>query len=35
MNEDIKKLIESAIHSLTNGDSISNIMLKAQAIAYH
>ena len=31
---EIKKLIESVIHSLTNGDSISNIMLKAQAIAH-
>lgn len=34
MSTFVKEMIESAIHSLTNGDTISNIMLKAQAIAY-
>lgn len=35
MNSNTKELIESAIRSLTNGDSISNIMLKTQAIAHY
>lgn len=35
MNSNTKELIESAISSLTNGDSISNIMLKTQAIAHY
>lgn len=32
---EIKNLIESIIYSLTNGDDISNIMLKTQAVAYY
>lgn len=35
MNSNTKELIESAIRSLTNGDSISYIMLKTQAIAHY